>query len=189
VLFGLSLCGLLVLPALGDVLVWQGDVFSLGVEVTSASLTAGIAYRIVATEVWFYDNASNLAADAMYYTTDFSNSVQWGDHFAAPGGGSFLQIDGQNVTWGPFSNGDSGNHTYTLYYTGTGAALIFKIVDWVDGYANNFCHLHVRIYRGAIVGGHVVDAVPPGAFLGFAVGAVAFAAAVTVPVVHRRRRV
>lgn len=187
----MSLCGLLVLPAVADSLpVWEGDVYSSGVEVLSSPLNYGVPYRVVTTEVWLYDNRSNLAADAMYYTDSYVDTVFWADSLALVGGGSFLQINGQNVSWGPFSNGNSGNHTYTIYYTGTGDALTFRIRDWVDlNYNNNFCHLHVRIYSEVTVGGRLADVVPSGLVVGFVVGAVAFAAMGTAPVIRRRGRV
>jgi hypothetical protein len=172
-------------------LVWESDVSSSGTQVTSSVLTNGVLYRVVATEVWLYqDEHDNLAADAMYYTTDYSNTVFWGNYFAAPGGHSFLQIDGQDVNWGPFRNGDSGNHVYTIYYAGVGAGLAFNITDWVDGnIANNFGSMHVQIYRDVIVGGHIVDPVPDGLVAGFAVGAIVLAALAVVPVVSRRGKV
>jgi hypothetical protein len=193
VLFVLSVCGLLVPSAAAySSLVWEGDVYSSGVEVTSAVLNYGGSYRVVAAEVWYYNNPGNLAADAMYYTTDPSDTVYWGNYAAAPGGGSFLQINGQNVSWGPFVNGavSSGGHTYTVYLTGAGAALTFKLVDLVDhDTENNVCHLHVRIYSEVTVGGNIADVVPSATIVGFVVGAVAFAAVGTVPVVRRRRQV
>ena len=123
------------------------DVPSDGTSVTTpAALEAGKVYKIVATEIFWYDESNNLAADAMYYTTDDSNAWAWGNHFPAPGGHSFLQINGDNVDWGPFSNGNTG-HTYTIYYLGEGIPITFQIVDWIDGdYTNNECHLPVEIY-------------------------------------------
>jgi hypothetical protein len=143
---------LLLLP-LGSVnaqetFLWGADVPASGAPVTSPVLEAGREYRIVASEMWFYDFPGNLGADAQYYTTDPTSSWHWGNHFPAPDGHSFLQIDSQDVSWGPFSNGDTG-HTYTIYYTGTGAAITFSLVDWIDGdYTNNHCHLPVEIWEG-----------------------------------------
>lgn len=189
-LFALSLCGLLISTAVASDLVWEGDVYSSGVEVSSPLLSYSVRYRVVAQEIWWYNNPAGLAADAMYYTTDPSDHITWGNYFPAPGGGSFLQIDGQNVSWGPFANGvfSSGGHTYTIYVTGTGNALTFRIRDWVDGSTdNNFCHLHLWIYREVTVGGHIAD--PSSSMItGFAIGAVVFAAVVTVPLVRRRRQ-
>ena len=55
-------------------------------------------------------------------------------------------------------SGDT-NHTYTIGYTGQDAALVFRIVDWVDGnYTNNECKLLVRIYGEYAVGGTIIDA-------------------------------
>ena len=170
--------------------VWEGDVFSSGVEVTtSVALLSGKQYRIVANGTWWYDWPGNLAVDAQYYTTDFVNSVFWGDHFLPLGGGSFLQINRQNVSWGEFSNGDTG-HTYTTYYAGNGSAITFRIVDWMDGnYGNNVCHIHLRIFKEVTVGGRIADPDlgDAAAYVGF--GALVLACAVIVPVtVHYRRK-
>ena len=94
----------------------------------------------------------------MYYTTNYADSWDWFDNFAAPDGHSFLQIDGQDVDWGPFSNSDT-NHTYSINYTGQDVALLFRIVDWVDrNYSNNECKLLVRIYGERTVGGTIINA-------------------------------
>jgi len=141
-------------------LLWEDQVPSSGLEVISPVLISGRQYTIVVSDRWWYSKPSedNLAADAMYYTTNYTDSWDWVDNFAAPGGHSFLQIDGQDVDWGPFSNGDT-NHTYTIGYAGQDAALLFRIVDWVDGnYSNNECKLLVRIYGEYTVGGTIVDA-------------------------------
>lgn len=141
-------------------LLWEDQVLSSGLEVTSPVLISGEQYTIVVSDRWWYSKPSedNLAADAMYYTTDYTDSWDWVDNLAAPDGHSFLQIDGQDVDWGPFSNGDT-NHTYTIGYTGQDAALVFRIVDWVDGDStNNECKLLVRIYGEHTVGGTIVNA-------------------------------
>jgi len=129
-----------------ETLVWGADVYSDGTPVTSPVLESGKLYRIVAAEIFWYDYANNLAADAMYYTTDPSNHWQWVNHLPAPGGHSFLQINGADVYWGPFSNGDTG-HTYFITYIGQGSPITFRIIDWIDrSYENNHCHLPVEIY-------------------------------------------
>ena len=70
----------------------------------------------------------------------------WATWSPAPNSHSFLQINGNDVYWGPFSNGDTG-HTYTLMYTGNGEPITFRIVDWIDNVnEGNICHLHVTIY-------------------------------------------
>jgi len=143
----------------GWVLIWEEWVHSTGVEVVSPVLKDGTQYRIVATEIWWYDKPGNLAADAQYYTTDPSNVWNWGNHFPCPGGHSFLQINGEDVDWGPFSNGDT-YHTYTIYYTGEGSTITFKIVDWIDGYVNNDSHIPVKIYEPRVVGGLIVEPNP-----------------------------
>jgi hypothetical protein len=141
-------------------LLWEDQVPSSGLEVTSPVLISGEQYTILVSDRWWYSKPSedNLAADAMYHTTDYTDSWDWINNFAAPSGHSFLQIDGQDVDWGPFSNGDT-NHTYSINYTGQDAALVFRIVDWVDGnYTNNECKLLVRIYDEYLVGGTIIDA-------------------------------
>lgn len=141
-------------------LLWEDQVPSSGLEVTSPVLISGEQHTILVSDRWWYSKPSedNLAADAMYYTTDYTDSWDWINNFATPGGHSFLQIDGQDVDWGPFSNGDT-NHTYSINYTGQDAALVFRIVDWVDGnYTNNECKLLVRIYDEYLVGGTIIDA-------------------------------
>jgi hypothetical protein len=167
-------------------LVWEGDVYSSGVPVTSMILNAGTSYRFVASEIWFYDYPKNLAADAQYYTTSGVDSWDWSNN-QRPDGHSFLQINTQDVDWGAFSNGNS-NHTYSLYYTGAGAAVTFRIFDWVDqNVDNNVCHVHVRIFEEVTVGGRVVDSsVPDRAEL--MVVALLAASAVAVPlIVHFRK--
>lgn len=151
------LSSFLIAAVKADSLVWTAQVFSSGVVVVSPALNNGTAYRIVAMDTWWYDVGANLAADAMYYTTDFSNNIFWGNHFPAPGGHSFLQINSQDVNWGPFSNGDTG-HTYTIQWIGNGSAISFRIVDWIDGtYTNNVCHIHVSIYQEVAVGGTIAN--------------------------------
>jgi len=133
-----------------ETLIWSANVPSTGQPITSPVLEAGIQYHIVATEMFWYNRPANLGADAYYYTTDPSDSWIWGNHFhwpAIPPYRSFLQIDGKDINWGPFSNGDTG-HTYSIYLVGKGAAITFRIVDWIDhDYSNNDCHLPVRIYE------------------------------------------
>lgn len=128
-------------------LIWTASVYSSGQAVTSPILMSGIQYRIVAKEIFFYlySPMGSLAADAQYYTTSWSGWI-WNNYYA-PDGHSFLQINGNDVNWGPFSNGDTG-HTYSIYYTGNNAAITFQLIDWLDGnYTNNYCHLPVFIYK------------------------------------------
>jgi len=158
ILFIFSVLGCVVSPVrASELLVWEAEVWSSGEEVVSPVLRDGKMYSIVASEIWWYNYPENLAADAYYYTTDFSNSWNWGNFFPAPDGHSFLQINGEDVDWGPFSNGDTG-HTYKIYYTGEGTPITFKIVDWLDGnYENNVCKINVKIYEHFTVGGYIVD--------------------------------
>jgi hypothetical protein len=140
------------------------DVSSDGTKVLASYLGApvvlqlGALYVIVADEAgdWWYNTANGwpwyYAADAQYYTTDLTDASGrpasfWTNHFPAPDGHSFLQINGKDVNWGPFSNGDTG-HRYTIYYTGEGKTVQFQIVDWIDrDISNNACHIPVRIYQ------------------------------------------
>ena len=128
-----------------EALVWSGDVYSSGVPLTSPVLKIGKVYRIVASEMFWYDYPNSLMADAMYYTK--LDAFPWANNFPAPGGHSFLQINGRDVYWGPFSN-DNVGHEYSIMYIGRGSPLTFRIIDWVDrNYANNHCHLPVAIYQ------------------------------------------
>lgn len=185
---------MLVAPATASyTLVWEGSISSTGEEVVSPILEDEIQYLIVVNETWMYNYDGNLAADAQYYTLDWTNNWIWGDHLAAPplgSGHSFLQINGLDVDWGPFSNGyDHLGHNYTTWCTGEGAALTFRIVDWVDSdYKNNVCHLHVLIYKDVIVGGYVLDSDPWDATVLFIIGALIFAVAVTVPIIKYSRK-
>ena len=184
-------CMLIILasPVVADeTFIWTAQVFSSGAEVVSPTLHYGVQYRIVASERWWYNWLNNLAADAQYYTTDPINSDYWGNNFTAPGGASFLQINGQNVTWGPFSNGDTG-HTYTIYYTGSGTPLTFRIVDWMDqNYTNNVCHIHVTIYSVVTVGGRIADSTPWETDTYFAISALIVTAAIAVPIIRYQRK-
>jgi len=189
-LFLIGMLAVVVSPVMADeVLIWEGIVLSSGATVTSAMLENGHLYHIVADWNWWYnDTSNNLAADAQYYTTDPSNSWNWGNHFPAPGGHSFLQINGQDVNWGAFSNGDTG-HTYAIYYTGEGASITFKIVDWMDdNYDNNDCKLRVRIYKSVTVGGYVVDSNPMETVNLSMVGAMMVAGLITTSIIKYFRK-
>jgi len=129
-----------------DTLIATFDVPSDGTPVTSPALEAGKTYKVVATEMFWYDKPNWKEADAQYYQIG-NKGWNWDGYAPAPDGHSFLQIDGMDVDWGPFSNGDTG-HTYTTYVNGDGAPLSFSIVDWMDGdYTNNDCHLPVFVYE------------------------------------------
>jgi hypothetical protein len=179
-----------VVPVRADeVLIWDQYVLGSGVEVVSPTLQYGKLYRIVAAEIWWYNNDSNLAADAQYYTTSGLDSWDWKNHFPAPDGHSFLQIDGDDVNWGAFSNGETG-HTYTIYYMGEGAVLTFKIVDWMDGnYGNNDCKIRVRIYKSVTVGGYVVDSEPLEAGNLPMVSVMILGMLITVPIISHYRKI
>ncbi|MGD6805594.1 MAG: PKD domain-containing protein [Candidatus Bathyarchaeia archaeon] len=133
--------------------IWSGTVWSAsdmrsihGDSVTSTVLEAGKVYEIEVSEMFWYNTSAGVAADAMYYTTDASNSWDWTTSYPAPEGHSFLQINGQDVNWGSLSNGDTG-HAYTITYIGQDQALTFQLVDWMDSnYDNNYCHLPITIY-------------------------------------------
>ncbi len=139
-----------------EMLLWTADVQGDGTPNISPILKHGRDYRIVAKEIFWYDDPANLAADANYYTTDPSNHWMWTSYTYA--GQSFLQINGLSVDWGPFSNGDTG-HTYTITYAGEGARITFTIVDLIDSdYTNNMCHLPVEIWeQPTTVGGTTVS--------------------------------
>lgn len=193
VLSTLFLTGVLnvaVSPVAAEYLVWEGSVYSSGAEVYSPVLGSGGRYRIEVGGIWWYDWDENLAADAMYYTTSASDSWDWPNHFPAPGGHSFLQINSLDVDWGLFSNGDTG-HMYSIRCIGNGTSVSFRIVDWMDGnYGNNDCHFLVRIYGDCAreretVGGYVVDSdsSPEGLFTPWIIGAFVLSVGVTVPLV------
>lgn len=175
-------------PSSMESLIWEGNVYSSGVPVNSTLLDAGTTYRIVASQVWLYDNSDYLAADAQYYTTSSVDTWDWLNYAQAPGGGSFLQINGQNVTWGPFSNGDT-NHTYSIYYIGQGAPLTLQIVDLVDhNYTNNYCHIEVSIYAELTVGGRIVDSAPPSTISLWTVGALLAVSLAAAPIIIYARK-
>lgn len=189
-LFLMSNLAVIVLPVLAvEEFVWEGSVPANGDSVVSPLLFQGVSYRIVAEMTWWYNKPDNLAADAQYYTTDFSSSWIWGNAFHCPDDHSFLQINDQDVEWGPFSNGksDGTGHFYEIYYEGEEAPITFRLFDWMDGnYANNVCHLRIRIYKEETVGGSIVDSnlwelVP-------LLGGLAFAAIITVPAIKYLRK-
>ena len=180
-------------PLVGDEkLVWEDWVYSSGVEVFTPILEPG-EYRIVAEEIWWYDHPSYLAADVQYYTTDNSSAWHWVNHFPAPDGHSFLQVDREDVDWGPFSNGywtPTRGHSYTIYYTwGRKDRISFRIMDWMDGdHGNNVSHIHVRIYKVVTVGGYVVDSNPLEYAAPWIIGALMLAVVVTVPIIKYVRK-
>jgi hypothetical protein len=128
--------------------IWSDTAYSAtGNNVTSPILETGKDYQIVVSAIFWYDYPNSLAADAMYYTTNSSNSWDWLNYSPAPGNHSFLQMNGQDVNWGNFSNGDTG-HTYSLNYTGQGIPLTFQIIDWMDqNRTNDNCHFLINVYQ------------------------------------------
>jgi len=130
-----------------ETFIWSADVPSSGASVTSPVLEAGREYRIVARGVFTsFPPPFRYWADAQYYTT-----TSWETSYDQPDDHSFLQINGQDVVWGMWSN-TPYYHTYSIYRMGSGAPLIFRIVDWIDNdYTNNDCHFHVKLYEGPIV--------------------------------------
>ena len=188
VLLGIIVLAVAATPVLGaPTLVWQGQVSSsTGAVTTGPMLQTGGYYRIVAMNPWRYNVDQNLAADAMYYTTDSSDSEDWGNSFVCGQGHSFLRVSGQDVDWGEFSNGAT-NHTYTIHRPGDGVAVTFQIVDWMDSnYANNECHIDVYVYLDYVVGGHVADWT--GQLIAyFAVSGAVLVGAVGVPAAKRLR--
>jgi hypothetical protein len=188
VLLGIVVLAVAAAPVLGaPTLVWQGQVSSsTGAVVTGPVLQTGGYYRIVAMNPWEWQVDWG-AADAMYFTTDYANNVYWGGVYSpCPGNHSFLQVSGQDVNWGPFSDGET-NHTYTIHRAGNGTAVTFQIVDWVDSnYGNNECHIDVYIYLDYVVGGRVADWT--GQLVAyFAVSGAVLVGAVGVPAAKRLR--
>jgi len=172
-----------------ETLIWEAYVPSTGSNVTTnITLLQGNQYRIVASDRWWYSmpNESNLAADAQYYTTNWTNSWNWTNYFQIDDH-SFLQINENDVNWGPFSNGTTG-HTYTMLYNGQGAPITFRIFDWVDGnYTNNQCKLDVKIYEEITVGGHIVDFNPISTTPLLTLGSLAVALSIVVSLVYRSK--
>ncbi len=171
--------------------IWEGIAYSSGEEVTTPAIRDGILCRIEAEGIWWYDSGENLAADAQYYTTDYSNSWIWGNYFPAPDGHSFLQIDQEDVNWGTFSNGQDDNtgHKYVIFLQSTGEPLAFRIVDWVDGkYGNNECHIDIKIYANTIVGGTIMNSTPLLAAIPWIVAFSAFGALISALIIDNRRR-
>jgi len=188
ILFLLAVSTVIMLPVMaGETLIWESWVYSTGLEVVSPVLENGKQYRIVAEEIWWYNYPFHLEADAQYYTTDNSSSWDWVSYLHAPGGHSFLTINDEDIDWGPFSNGDTG-HKYTIYLNGKGASITFKLVDLINGYGNNECHLVVRIYKDVRVGGRVVDSTPPEIGLPWIFGALTLAMVITAPIVWYSRK-
>lgn len=189
VLLGIVVLAVAATPVLGaPTLVWQGQVSSsTGAVVTGPVLQTGGYYRIVAMNPWRWDIDENFAADAMYWTNNFTSNVFWGGvYFPCPDNHSFLRVSGQDVNWGAFSDGET-NHTYTNHRAGNGVAVTFQIVDWKDdNYTNNECHLDVYIYLDYVVGGHVADWT--GQLIAyFAVSGAVLVGAVGVPAAKRLR--
>jgi hypothetical protein len=127
-------------------LVWKDTAYSnTGAPITTPILEMGKQYTINATSCFWYNASSGFQADAQYYTTS-NNGWYWDNNLSLANGHSFLQINGTDANWGPFSNGETG-HEYSITYSGQGSALTFQIVDWMDqNYTNNNCHIVISIY-------------------------------------------
>ena len=55
-------------------------------------------------------------------------------------------MDGADVNWGPFSNGDTG-HSYKIEPQGNDASVVFQIFDWYDeDYSNNCGGSYLTVY-------------------------------------------
>jgi hypothetical protein len=130
--------------------IWDSWVYIVGTPVTTPfPLVAGRLYRIVTSPdypniPWLdYGGDPPVAADAQYYSIDPSDDWNWDTWNPAPGGHSFLQINGDDMEWGDYDP----DHEYSIFYEGEGAAITFHIEDWYDeDPSNNYCHLHVYIY-------------------------------------------
>ena len=145
VIFILSITTSIVVIADTTIFIEIFDVSSNGTSVLSTVLEDEKTYKITAKEVFEYNKESNLCADPMYYTDEYPESWNWSSYNVAPNNHSFLQINGKDINWGSFSNGDT-NHTYSIFYNGEGESITFQIIDWIDGnYTNNICHINVRI--------------------------------------------
>ena len=149
VLLSLSIISISIAPTCSQTtwtLIWSGIVYSSGeIVIPPVILQNGEPYKITSREVFWYNYAANLAADSMYYTTDPSDHWNWGSYAYA--GHSFLQVDGGDVDFGDFRNGDMG-HYYSAIIIGKGAQITLQIVDWVDAdYTNNDSHFLVEIFR------------------------------------------
>lgn len=143
----------------GEILIWEGQVSADStVPVPGPTLEYGEIYRIVASQVFYYDPPANLAADAQYYTDDGSDDWIWVTYIQPSGGQSFLRINGLDVYWGPFNNGkaDLTGHTYSIYYTGEGTQITFIINDYIGNRDVYSCKLNVKIYWVPSVGGYIV---------------------------------
>ena len=126
---------------------WKAPVPGTGTPVTTPVLKSGYEYTITAAGIWWWGKGP---ADAQYYSTIQGSNWIWGNHFQAPDG-SFLQIDGQPVNWGPFFNGqpDGSGHEYTITYIGDGNPITLQVVDSVDySYEGNGCKIYVVIVEG-----------------------------------------
>ena len=142
-----------------EVLVWQGDVNAASdIEVLGPTLEYGEIYRIVASQIFLYDLPANptYAADAQYYTTGTDHWV-WTNSIHP--GGSFLRINGLDVDWGPFNNGNPDGvtgHTYSIYYIGEGAPITFIVAELIGSRDSYSSHFPVKIYWVPSVGGTIV---------------------------------
>jgi hypothetical protein len=131
--------------------IWEGTVSSDGTSVTSSVLLSGKIYHIYVEPGIMYLGLSTFC-DAQYYITNPSDAWVWSS-YSQVDSHSFLQINGQDVVWGPFSNGHPDyppylGHEYDTYYIGQGVPITLKITDWIDGiYDSNSCHLQVKIYE------------------------------------------
>ena len=163
---------------------WEGTAYSNPcAPITTPSLELGKSYHIVVSYRFWYNTDALVQADAQYYTnaTAQYDLTNWTNHYPAPNGHSFLQINGTDVNWGPFSNGDT-NHTYSIVYTGQNASISFQIVDWMDqDYTNNNCHIGISIYP--VTGTDYVTY-----FYGFGALLVILAIIASIIILRRRRK-
>lgn len=131
---------------------WYWWVSSSGPPVTGPTLENGRIYYITAAEIFFPDMRDmRIQADAQFYTTTGYTippaAYVW-PLWTQPDSHSFLQINGQDVSWGIAPLFDEAHwHKYTVPYRGTGEPITFSIYDWYDNgiISNNYCHLPVCI--------------------------------------------
>jgi len=133
-----------------EIEVWAGSISSNGTPVTTPTLVFGVTYRIVVepSVMWL----GGVYADAQYHSPVGSQLWVWTSGIPIDSH-SFLQINGNDVNWGSFSNGlftppPYEGHTYETTFVGNDAPITFRIKDWWDfDYTNNVCHQEVKIFR------------------------------------------
>jgi hypothetical protein len=141
------------IPVVSAVDIWSGWVYSsiggsgaTGATVTTPELPKNAVCTVTSKEIFWYNHAADLKADAQYYQPVAAEGGGHAPYIRAPDGHSFLQVGTgtpEDVDWGPFS---PEYHEYTLTLLGEGKPLNMRIYDWIDGdVTNNNCHLPVIV--------------------------------------------